>query len=254
MNFIKKIGIKKFAFIIVILSLFITVKILLSTLPLPVVFSDGFEFDMMENGTYRIAAYTGKESYIEIPKTVRGVEVTEIRFFAFENNTYIKTVVIHDNIVEIGFGAFKGCTSLQSLTVPFIGNSQNHNTSLAYIFNDDQIVNLAEETPVPKSLKKLYITKGCTHISMGAFYTCSNLEEIHIPSTVTSIEDGMDLIIIGVNGHTPSDRETNLPFYGCSQNLKIYCAVSKKPEGWDDCWNNVSSSYKATVIWNSKEF
>lgn len=253
MNFVKRMGKKRIAVFSILFLLLVTAIILISTLPLSSFSSNGFTFFKMDNGTYRITKYSGKESYVEIPRTVRGVEVTEIMQFAFENNPHIKTVVVHDNIEKIGLGAFKGCTSLESLTVPFVGGSNDHNLHLAYIFSDH--VGLAlDSTPVPKSLRFLYITKGCTKISTSAFYLCSDLDEIHIPSTVTTIDDGTGYTSIGVNGHLPSSRETYLPFYGCSKNLRIYCASSKKPEEWGTYWNYINSSDKAMVFWSSKEY
>lgn len=254
MSFIKKIGKKRIILFAIILILFLTLFILSSTLPLNYISNDGFDFMMLPDGTYRITGYSGNKTYLEIPKTVRGVEVTEIRQFAFKNNTRIKTVVVHDNITEIGLGAFMGCTSIESLTVPFVGCTHDNNTRLAQIFSDRVGISTDTSTPVPKSLKRLYITKGCTKISDSAFSMCTGLNEVHIPSTVTRIEDGTGYISIGVNGHSPGSAETNLPFYGCSSNLKIYCASSKKPEGWGKYWSNTSFSHQATVIWSSKEY
>ena len=168
------------------LALVAILIIFFSVLPLPRISSKGFKFSKMEDGTYSITQYTGNASYVEIPETIRGVKVTKIAPEAFENKTCIKTVVIHNNIVEIGGGAFRGCTSLESLTVPFIGMSNDHNTHLDYIFSGNYGTNLTSNS-VPRSLKKIYITKGCTKISTYAFYLCENLTEVHIPSTVTTI-------------------------------------------------------------------
>ena len=253
MSIIEKIGIKRVVTTCILLALIVTTIVLVSTLPLPSFSSNGFTFLKMDNGTYCITKYSGQSSYVEIPQTVRGVNVTAIKQYAFENNTYIKTVVVHDNIIEIGQGAFRGCTSLQSLTVPFVGGSNDHNLHLDHIFSSGIGLNMTK-TSVPKTLKKIYITKGCTKISTSAFYLCASLEEIHIPSTVAIIDDGTGYNSIGVNGNLPISNKTMLPFYGCSANLRIYCSASKKPEEWGAYWNYINSSDKAIVFWGSKEY
>ena len=238
---------------VIMTALILTALVLFFTLPLSKVSSNGFVFTKMENGTYRVKSYTGNASYVEVPETVRGIKVTEIAPRAFQNQNRIKTLVVRSSVEKIGGAAFIGCTSIESLTVPFIGGSNDHNPHLDYVFSGNTGLNL-NATLVPRSLKKVYVTKGCTKISTSAFYMCENLTEVHIPSTVTRIEDGSNYISVGVNGNTPSSNDYYRPFYGCSMNLKIYCASSKKPEEWGEHWNDTVTSGKALVFWSSKEY
>jgi hypothetical protein len=76
----------------------------------------GFKYIL--NGTdATITGYTGEEKQLVIPASVDGYRVSAIADGAFEN-TDIKSVIISDGIVSIGWFAFNGCTSLRSITIP----------------------------------------------------------------------------------------------------------------------------------------
>ena len=104
---------------------------------------------------------------------------------------------------------------------------------------------------MPSSLQYIFLSKGCTKISTSDFYNCSSLKEVHIPNSVTVINDGTNFTSIGVNGNHPNvGKFSNLPFYGCT-NLKIYCEASSKPESWNTYWNYIDSEHFAEVSWNN---
>ena len=67
-----------------------------------------------------------------------------------------------------------------------------------------------------------------TSICNYAFYNCSSLTSIEIPSSITSI---------GSNA-----------FEGCSS-LTIYCEAESKPSGWDSYWYT-----GRPVVWNCIEY
>ncbi|MBQ8357683.1 MAG: leucine-rich repeat domain-containing protein [Clostridia bacterium] len=101
----------------------------------------------------------------------------EIPASAFANFTGLISAKIGDTVTTIGSKAFSGCTALESITVPFIGNTKDGsaNTAFKYIFGS-----------VPASLKNIVITGGTT-IAENAFSGCSNVISITIPETVTTI-------------------------------------------------------------------
>lgn len=63
----------------------------------------------------------GYSGDIVIPETVKEdkvtYQVTSIEREAFANCTDVTTVVIGDNVVDIGFQAFKGCSGLTTVTI-----------------------------------------------------------------------------------------------------------------------------------------
>ncbi len=85
-----------------------------------------FSFYLLDDGTYSVARCSDydKATYpsdIVIPDTYNGKPVTEIRDYqnsdrgAFEKCTTIKSVVIPDSVIDIGYNAFTYCENLQSV-------------------------------------------------------------------------------------------------------------------------------------------
>lgn len=141
-----------------------------------------YQLRRINDGTWEIIKYTGKDQYVEIPSEFKGTPITEIGKNAFENCSSIKGLVVPDSIRSIGESAFKGCTNLYSITLPFVGYSAAHNAQLCYIFGG----NHSDE--VPQSLKIVYLSEACTRIGAYAFNNCDDLKEVHIPTSVKLIE------------------------------------------------------------------
>ena len=84
-------------------------------------------FAINDNGTYvRIMKYNGTDSVITVPDTVpdscpdeslRGKPITSINQSAFKENTTITRVTMGDNIVHIGWEAFRYASNLEEIVV-----------------------------------------------------------------------------------------------------------------------------------------
>ena len=76
-------------------------------------------FELKADGTYIINGFNeGKElSVLEIPATIKNVEVTEIASSAFANCTTLTEIYIPACVTVIGDKAFLGCSSLAKITV-----------------------------------------------------------------------------------------------------------------------------------------
>ena len=113
-------------------------------------------------------------------------QLTDIDSNAFSGCSNLTSITIPDSVMSIGRYAFKGCSSMNSITIPFVGATKNGtaNRHFGYIFgaySDDY-----NEDDVPESLKTVIITGGAT-VAGSAFHGCSNLTNITLPDSVTSI-------------------------------------------------------------------
>ena len=122
-----------------------------------------------------------------------------------------KVYIVNEIVLE----AFSGCTSLEKITLPFVGGSKDNNTYLGYIFGASYYTKNLDY--VPSSLKEVVILEGCTSIGANAFRDCYSLTSITIPSSVKTI-----------------GRDT---FSNC-YSLTIYCEAKSQPSGWNSDWNS----------------
>ena len=134
--------------------------------------ADGYEYSVNSNNTVTITKYKGTELDIVIPSQIEGMPVTVIGNYAFAGLTKIKSVVIPEGIISLGYDAFGNCLNLQNVII---------NGSFSYVqpltfFNC-------------RSLISIDLPYGVTSIGEEAFSDCESLVSITIPETVTSIGD-----------------------------------------------------------------
>ena len=76
------------------------------------------DFYLLNDNTYAVSA--GNSIYLSqivIPNTYKGKPVTKVIDSSYKDNQYIRSVVIGDNVKEIGEDAFNGCGCLLSITI-----------------------------------------------------------------------------------------------------------------------------------------
>ena len=101
---------------------------------------------------------------------------------AFNGCSSLKEIAVPDCVAEIGRGAFGG-TSLEKISVPFIGGSRAENTYLGYIFGSARYT---DAKAFPETLKCVQVTVD-KNIPDYALYGCASLEEIIYPENVSAI-------------------------------------------------------------------
>ncbi|MBE6588622.1 MAG: leucine-rich repeat domain-containing protein [Ruminococcaceae bacterium] len=133
-------------------------------------------------GSY--AFYDCKElTNVEMPSSL-----TVIGSYVFYGCTGLTSIKIPDSVTTLGNSAFNGCTGLEHMTIPFVGANLDGstNTHFGYLFGASSYS--ANDHCIPVPLKTVIITGG-TNIGGRAFYNCSGLTSVEIPSSVTSIGD-----------------------------------------------------------------
>ncbi len=140
------------------------------TLPFIGAEQDGTEYTHF-GYIFGASSYSYNESYV--PDSLRTVVITggaTIGYRAFYGCTSLESITIPDSVTSIGWGAFRGCTSLESVT---IGNGVTSIGSYAFYGCT--------------SLESITIPDSVTSIGSSAFYRCTSLASITIPDSVTSI-------------------------------------------------------------------
>ena len=120
----------------------------------------------------------------------------EIHRSAFKGCTSLESITIPNLVTEIGSEAFADCSSLKSITIPNLVTSIEDCafkgcTSLKSIIIPDSVTSIGEGAFRDcTSLKCITIPDSVTIIADGAFEGCTCLESITIPRSVTLIGDG----------------------------------------------------------------
>ena len=158
-----------------------------------------FESVTLESGEtgLSITRYKGNETNLVIPDSINGKRVVKIGSGAlgsYSNHQYIKSIYVPRGVKEIGYDCFGGCINLESITLPFIGETEPNE---GWISGGDvfgrafgQSMYDSNEYNVPTSLKTVTVLEGTTIISSDAFKNCGNIETINLPESITTIRDG----------------------------------------------------------------
>ncbi len=196
------------------------------------------------------------EGELIIPTTYKNKNILNIGnlragFTLSKNCPNVTTVIIPNSINNIATCSFSGFKNIQSITIPFIGESktgkgltnfgQLFGTYTANSFNDN----------VPASLKTVIVTGGI-NVAEGAFSKCSNITTIQLPDTITTFSRD------AFNGCTAL-RQINLPknltsigayaFSKCSNlnNVTIPKRVTDiKSYAFKDCTSLTEINYEGT--------
>ena len=153
--------------------------------------------------TYRGSSYSEyPDEYsgsVVIPETVTYEDitynVTSIGSYAFTNCKELTSIDLPNSISNLGDYTFFGCETLTSVHLPtqikeISSYCFSYCSSLAEIELPQSIVAIREYAFWYSSLKTINLHENITIIESCAFASC-NLEEIQIPSSVTTIADGL---------------------------------------------------------------
>lgn len=154
------------------------------------------------------------DSQIPVDETV--IAIGELAF----SGSDIKSVIIPENILTIGKGAFSYCLELESVTFP----------TLITEIPDNLFYNAV-------SLESVVIPEGVTRIGEYAFYYCTSLESVTMPQeTLTEIGESAFQECIAMESfvmpHTVTTIGENL-FHGCKslESVEFSIALEILPKG-----------------------
>ncbi len=165
-----------------------------------------------------LIAYPGRKptgSYM-IPQNV-----VTIAPFAFNGNTTIKAVTIHENVINIYASSFINCPSLENITV-----SKNNSSYMSF---DGVLAESKSDTllsyPTGKIDSEYTIPNGIVNIAPNAFSGAENLKSVVMADTVKNIGAHAFENCINLENVTLNRYIINIylnAFYGCDSLKYIY--------------------------------
>ncbi len=151
--------------------------------------------------------------------------VTSIGYRAFSGCSSLESITIPSSVTSIGNYAFYGCSSLKSMTIPSsvtsIGDSAFEDcSSLESITIPSSVTGIGDRAFWGcSSLESITLPNSVTSIGWYAFRGCSSLASITLPSSVTSIGLGAFEDCSSLKSITIPSSVTSIgfgAFYGCS--------------------------------------
>ena len=209
---------------------------------IPAASSDPADFEI-EDGTLK--KYRGNGGDVIIPNGV-----TCIGGEAFKGCSGLTRIDIPNGVTSIGENAFSGCSGLTRITIPSSVTSIDGNV---FDCEDLEEIKVEKGNPVYHSdgsclikTKSGELIAGCkssriptdgsvASIGDWAFYGCSGLTSITIPSSVTSIGDSAFEDCNGLKSIDIPNGVTSIgdcAFYGCSGLTRIDIPNSVTSIGW----------------------
>lgn len=167
----------------------------------------GYEYTIIDNKA-TITGFKGEPTYIEIPETIDGCRVTEIRDNAFYECGSLRHITLPDSIEKIGHHAFYACYSLESITIP------------------DSVSDIGMGCFCGcEALSSVALPDGISRLPESCFRSCTSLKSIDIPSNITAIGDFCFSGCTSLSTVSLSDSVTSLgdcSFYMCESLGAMY--------------------------------
>lgn len=153
-------------------------------------FCEKYDFDVETDytrETSRLKSFDENGQILILPSNTE-----RIGNYAF-SDSYLRSIVLPDNITSIGEGAFYNCSSLQEMIIPqgikSIESSAFENcSSLAKVVIPDSISSISSRTfYYCVTLRDVNIPSSVDVIESEAFYGCSSLHDLTVPESITFV-------------------------------------------------------------------
>lgn len=141
--------------------------------------------------------YYYNQDVVNIPESIMSnnieYKVTGIMQNAFENNPFIKEVILHDNMTVVGHTAFKNCHNLSNVVLGenlvALGDYAFENTyALKNVKFGNKLERINNGVFTASGIEKIVFSDSIKEIGINAFFNCQQLEEITFGANLTSLE------------------------------------------------------------------
>ena len=220
--------------------------------------TSGFEYQIIDNNSIKITGFLyddNKPIRVYIPSSIDGYDVVSLGDSLFEENDFIKSIILPSSVVEIGNSTFKNSNinnidikaeSISVLDNAFYGvkDLQKINAKLNYIgdyafyncytlkgisFSNDLKSIGAYAFNNNNNLKDVTLPNGLTYIGEYAFSN-TNIDEIIIPSSVSDINEGLFYDSTNLESLTISDGVKNIGNHAFDNTIVTSINIPKSVE------------------------
>lgn len=141
-----------------------------------------------------IIAYTGNETNLVIPNSIKGKSVTSIGISAFEpsssEESVLVTVTLPDTVTTIKESAFALCQNLTEINLPAnlssVGDSAFANTGIRQIVIPAGVTTIEDGTFAEcYDLESLTFSDSLKYIGDSAFLSCTKLKTVKLPENLS---------------------------------------------------------------------
>ena len=164
--------------------------------------SEDFDYEIYDGTIVVIKKYKGTAVNVSIPASIDGKPVTNIGYGAFKDCTSLTSVTIPNSVYIISGEAFSGCTGLVSITVDAANKDYSSQDGLLY--NKDKTV--LHTYPAGKTVSLISIPSSVNSIGNWAFSGCTGLTSLTIPDNITSIGIGTFAFCANLTSVTIPDK------------------------------------------------
>ena len=163
--------------------------------------------------------------------------VTSIDREVFKDCGGLKKLYIPKSVKKLTSGVLSGCTSIEFLSVPFLGEERNaatNNGTIGWFFGADRET---QASVVPATLKTVAITDGGSILWQGAFENCSGITTVMLSKTITTIYDksftGSGIYTIYYDGTQSEWNSTTIGDYRAKTSAtKYYYSETQRAGYW----------------------
>ncbi len=179
----------------------------------------------LSGGEAVITKYTGTETQVEVPSTLGGCPVTEIGSTAFRGCKTMETLSLPEGLRSIGDNAFYFCPALEEISLPSSLKSIGKNAfglcqKLKNADLPEELETLgAGAFATCTGLQSVSLPSGLSCVESNTFNTCTSLQAVTLPQGLTAVGERAFYTCTALSGVTlPEGLETigKEAFVGCS--------------------------------------